>query len=78
MEWSSDLIENLRRKRLLSASLHMLHSLAGLKTQKSRTKGSFVEDRRSEAYYASDLGSKRTNDKFKCWKILIPAKILFI
>ena len=24
------------------------------------------------------MGSKRTNNKFRCWKILIPTKILFI
>ena len=42
VEKSSDLIENLNQKRLYSASLQMLHSLAGLKTQKSRTKCSFV------------------------------------
>ena len=39
----------------------------------------FCKDRRFEAYYASDLGSKRTNNtQFRCWKILIPTKILFI
>ena len=48
----------------------MLHSLAGLKTQKSRTKCSFVEDRCFEAYYASDLGSKRTNDNFFAGRFL--------
>ena len=70
LKQSSDLIENLHRKRLQSAR-HMLYSLAGLKTQK---------DRRFEAAtHQKYIGSKRrTNNKFSCWKILIPAKILFI
>ena len=37
----------------------------------------FCNDKPFEAYYASDLGSKRTNDKFKCWKIILSVKILF-
>ena len=39
--WSS--IQNFHQKGFYSASLQMLHSLAGLKTQKSRTKCSFVK-----------------------------------
>ena len=43
--------------------------------QKSRTKCSFVK---IESYYVSDLGLKKTNNKYWCGKILIPTKILFI
>ena len=43
----------------------------------------FCKDRRFEAYYASDgmgweMGLKRSNNEFRCWKIPIPAKIIFI
>ena len=36
----------------------------------------FCKDRRFDIYYASDIGLKRTNDKFRCWGILIPAKCI--
>ena len=39
---------------------------------------SFCKERRFEAYYASNIGWKRTNNKFRCWKILIPGKILCV
>ena len=52
----------------------MLHSLAGLKTYKSRTKCSFVKTGVLRLT-THQIGSKRTKDKFRCWRILIPAKI---
>ena len=55
----------------------MLHSLAGLKTQKSRTKCGFVKIGVLRLTTHVTDGSKRTNNKFRCWTILIATKILF-
>ena len=59
----------------------MLHSFAGLKTQKSRIKCSFVNTGISRlTTVASDWWNRNgpINAEFRCWTILIPTKILFM